>query len=124
MQTKEYTVPRMSTQQSTVDELLDRLRDSGRVSAKKMFGEYCVYLNDKPVALVCDDILYVKSTPAGKALLVNVEEGRPYPNAKPHLIVPIDLWSKVDLLTRLIRTTFDALPKPKPKPIVKPKRRT
>jgi DNA transformation protein len=110
----------MSTQQSTVDELLDRLRDSGRISAKKMFGEYCVYLNDKPVALVCDDILYVKPTPAGKALLVNVEEGPPYPNAKPHLIVPIDLWSNADLLTRLIRTTFDALPKPK----VKPKRRT
>ena len=45
----------MASQQSTIDSLLDSLSGAGRVTARKMFGEYCVYLDDKPVALVCVD---------------------------------------------------------------------
>jgi hypothetical protein len=48
-----------------------------------------------------------------RRLLLNDEEGLPYPNAKPHLIVPIHFWSNVDLLTRLICATLNAMPKPK-----------
>jgi hypothetical protein len=33
--------------------LLDRLRDAGRrVAAKRMFGEFCLYVDATPVALV------------------------------------------------------------------------
>jgi TfoX-like protein len=69
----------VATQQSTIDELMDRLADSGRVHARKMFGEYCVYLDDKPVALVCDDVLYVKPTDAGRALAPMSRKGRLIP---------------------------------------------
>ena len=30
------------------------------VTYKKMFGEYMVYVNAKPVLLVCDNCVYVK----------------------------------------------------------------
>ena len=72
---------RMSTEQETIDELLDRLRGAGRVTARKMFGEFCVYLDGKPVGLVCDDILYVKPTAAGRALVAGATEASPYPSS-------------------------------------------
>ena len=34
----------------------DQLSDAGTISYRKMFGEYMVYLNDKPVVIVCDEI--------------------------------------------------------------------
>src|SRR5438034_2990904 len=105
----------MPTRQSTVDELLERLAAAGRVTARKMFGEYCVYLNDKPVALVCDDVLYVKPTAAGRELVPDAAEGPPYPGAKPHLMIPPDQWSDRAALCRLVGATYEELPKPKPK---------
>jgi len=45
----------MSTSQSTLDFLLDQLADCGAVTARKMFGEYCLYYAGRPVGLVCDD---------------------------------------------------------------------
>ncbi|RYF09624.1 MAG: hypothetical protein EOO77_23380 [Oxalobacteraceae bacterium] len=50
----------MGSQQSTVDFVLDQMSAAGAVSAKKMFGEYGVYLDEKMVALVCDDVLFIK----------------------------------------------------------------
>ena len=77
----------MSTSQNTIDYLLDLLLTSGApVSARKMFGEYCLYCDGKPVALVCDDQLFLKPTTAGRALLAavgDVVEAPPYPGARP-----------------------------------------
>ena len=39
----------MASKQSTVDFLLDQFAGAGAVSAKKMFGEYGVYLDGKDV---------------------------------------------------------------------------
>ena len=55
----------MATRQSTIDFLLDQLADLPGVRARKMFGEYALYLDEKVVALVCDDQLFLKPTPAG-----------------------------------------------------------
>jgi TfoX/Sxy family transcriptional regulator of competence genes len=105
----------MATQQATVDDLLDRLAGAGPVTARKMFGEYCVYLNGKPVALVCDDTLYFKPTAAGRELMPDAAEGPPYPGAKPHLILRAEEWADHKALCRLVRATFAGLPKPKPR---------
>ena len=105
----------MASQQATVDRLLERLAGAGRVVAKKMFGEYCVYLDDKPIALVCDDRLYLKPTASGRMLLPDATEGPPYPGAKPHLIVPASVWDDREAMARLARATFDELPVPKPR---------
>ena len=32
----------------------ERLEPFGAVRSRKMFGEYMVYLNDKPIITVCD----------------------------------------------------------------------
>ena len=105
----------MASLQSTVDDLLDRLTGAGRVSAKKMFGEYCIYLDGKPVALVCNDRLYLKSTDAGRQLMPDVAEEPPYPGAKPHLVLAPESWDDREALCQVVRATLEALPRPKPR---------
>jgi len=77
----------MATQKATIEFLLAKLRPSNRFSARAMFGEYALYADGKVVALVCDDLLYVKIVPARYALEPLCEQGEPYPGAKPHYIV-------------------------------------
>ena len=38
----------------------EQIAPYGQVRSRKMFGEYMVYLEDKPVLLVCDNTVYVK----------------------------------------------------------------
>jgi TfoX/Sxy family transcriptional regulator of competence genes len=106
----------MPTQQRTVEFLLEQMAGAGSLAARKMFGEYAVYLDAKVVALICDDQLYVKPTPAGRALLgPGWPEAPPYGGAKPSLVVPGERWDDRAWLAALVRATADALPAPKPK---------
>ena len=100
----------MSTQQSTMEYLLDQLRQAGPVSCRKMFGEYCLYYDGTPVGLVCDNQLFLKPTEQGRALLVDVREGAPFPGARPHLLIDADAWEDAHALCLLVRTTALALP--------------
>lgn len=65
---------------------------SGRwdVHYKKMFGEYMVYVNDKPVLLVCDNTVFVKKLPEVQPLLSNADVGVPYGGAKEHYVLDIE----------------------------------
>ena len=104
----------MSTRPETLDFLLDQLGDLPGLRTRRMFGEYCVYVDDKPVGFVCDDQLYVKPTAAGQALLPEPVWGRFYDKAKPHLLLTPDRWDERDLLRALLLATADALPAPRP----------
>jgi TfoX/Sxy family transcriptional regulator of competence genes len=80
-----------------------------------MFGEYTIYCNDKVVALVCDDQLFVKITEAGRALLQSADEAPAYPGAKPSFHIDGEVWDDREFLTQLIKATADELPVPKRK---------
>lgn len=105
----------MSTQQSTMDYLLDQMSLAGSVTCRKMFGEYAIYCDGKVVALVCDDELFVKPTADGRVFLKEVIEKPAYTGAKPSFWISGDYWDDREWLSRLIKTTADALPIPKPK---------
>ncbi|MCX5858821.1 MAG: TfoX/Sxy family protein [Proteobacteria bacterium] len=110
----------MATSQSTIDFLLDQLSALPGVRARKMFGEYALYCGEKVVALVCDNQLFVKITPAGKALVgERYQEGEAYPGAKPSMLIDAEEIDDGERLSELIRLTAAALPPPKPK---KPKK--
>jgi len=111
----------MATQQSIVDYILDQL--SGlEVRARKMFGEYALYCDDKVVALVTDDTLFIKITPAGRAYAgAQFREGRAYPGAKAAMLVNEEMIEDREWLKGLVRLTADALPIPRPKARRKPK---
>lgn len=106
----------MATSQSTIDFILDQLSALPRIRARKMFGEYALYCDEKVVALVCDDQLFVKITEPGQALLGEHHAlGTAYPGAKPSLLISADDLEDHERLAALIRATADALPAPKPK---------
>jgi TfoX/Sxy family transcriptional regulator of competence genes len=102
----------MSSQQSTVDFIVEQMAKAGAVSARKMFGEYGIYCDEKMVALVCDEQLFVKPTAAGRALIGEVTEGAPYKGAKPCFVIPPDKWDDDEWLAQLIRVSTAALPTP------------
>ena len=106
---------RMASQRSTVDYIVEQMGGPGRVSARKMFGEYGLFCDGKMVALVCDDQLFVKPTAAGRAMLGEVTEGSPYPSAKPYFVIAGEHWDDADWLTELIRRSAAELPVAEPK---------
>ena len=104
----------MATSPSTMDFLLDVLSDSRQVSARRMFGEYCLYYAGRPVGLVCNEQLFLKPSEVGRHLMKEPDEGAPYPGARPHLRISPDLWDDRNWMNALVRATFDNLPQPKP----------
>lgn len=100
----------MGTSRQTMDFLLDQLDRALPITTRKMFGEYCVYWDGKPVAFVCDDQLFVKPTEAGRAMQNPVVVGAPYPGAKMYLLVGTDLWEDREWLGELLRMTAENIP--------------
>lgn len=104
----------MATSQSTMDFLLDVLADSRQVTARRMFGEFCLYYAGRPVGLVCAEQLFLKPSEAGRCLMREPDEGAPFPGARLHLRIAPDLWDDRNWMNALVRATFDNLPPPKP----------
>jgi TfoX/Sxy family transcriptional regulator of competence genes len=100
----------LASLQTTIDFLLTQISGAGVVSAKKMFGEYALYCDDKIVALVCDDQLFVKPTLAGEAFIGTCTEGIPYPGAKPYFLIAPEKWENSHWLTSLIKFSAAELP--------------
>ena len=80
----------MATTKDYLDYVLERLPEPEAARCRKMFGEYMVYLNDRPVLLVCDNTVFVKNHPALAHLLAEAPEGLPYPGAKPQKILDVE----------------------------------
>ncbi len=73
---------------------------------KKMFGEYMVYVDEKPVLLVCDNTVFVKKLPEVLSLLEKAECGFPYDGAKEHYVLDIENAALVSaVLTELLKVT-------------------
>jgi len=104
----------MATDRGTIDFILELLGDRRLVTARAMFGEYGLWCDGKTVGLICDDTLFVKDTPAARALLPDPELGPPYPKAKPYIIANA-LFDDAEALQALVFAIADDLPEPKPK---------
>ena len=77
----------MATDLDFMEFLADQMAEAGEISFRKMFGEYAVYCHGKVVALVCDNQLFVKPTPGGRAYIGAPEEAPPYPGAKDYFLI-------------------------------------
>jgi TfoX/Sxy family transcriptional regulator of competence genes len=104
----------MSTRPDMIEAFVDALSNLPGIAFRKMFGEYALYLDAKVVALICDDILYVKPTPGALALVANPEMAPPYPGAKDHIRLESAL-DEPDLMIAALRAVAADLPVPKPK---------
>ncbi len=105
----------MGTRAETMEFLIDQLSTLPGIRTRKMFGEYCLYYDEKPVAFVCDDELFVKPTEAGRSYIGVPDEAPAYPGSKLYFRVSGDRWEDRDWLAGLIDLTASVLPAPKPK---------
>ena len=64
-----------------------QLRESGSIRSRKMFGEYGLYCDDIFFAVICDDQLFIKVTPAGEAAFPNLSKVPPYAGANDYIWV-------------------------------------
>jgi TfoX/Sxy family transcriptional regulator of competence genes len=81
-----------------------------------MFGEYALYVDGKVVALICNDLLYVKILDASHELERKCEKGEPYPGARPHYIVEEGQLSTIERLPAILCYIAESIPEKKKKP--------
>lgn len=105
----------MATDSDFIEYIHEQAGFGARLTHKKMFGEYSLYLDGKVVAFACDNSLLLKPTEAGRALLPTVTPGKPYPDAKDYYVLD-EFLDDTELLQRVLQATADVLPQPKPKP--------
>lgn len=106
----------MSSSSEFVEYVCKHIEKAGDIRSRKMFGEYGIYLSDKMIAIIADDIFYVKKTCGGAEILAHslgIKEAPPYKGAKPCFV--IDSFKDTKALVKLIKKTYEELPKPKPK---------
>ena len=104
----------MATSQDFVAFVCDQLQGTGHVRHRAMFGEYMVYVNNKPLVLVCDNTAYVKMLDVIADLMQGADTGFPYPGAKEHYVLDVDDQALCEaVIARLEAVT--PLPKPKKK---------
>jgi TfoX/Sxy family transcriptional regulator of competence genes len=102
----------MSTDIDFIEFVCEQIRGSGDIRYKKMFGEYMVYVNDKPILLVCDNIVFVKMLPVIEDLMKDAEKGFPYEGAKEHYVLDID---DAEFSKNIIEILEPITPLPKPR---------
>ncbi len=102
----------MASSVEYIEFVCEQISGVGAIRYKKMFGEYMVYVNEKPVLLVCDDTVFVKIKEETTAVLENSETGIPYKSAKEHYILDIE---DRELAKEVVLILEEITPIPKPR---------
>lgn len=98
--------------------MIEQSQLGARLSHKRLFGEFALYLNEKVVAYVCNNNLFLKNTKAAVRVAPDCPMLPPYPMAKPHPMASA-LLDEPDML-RQVRLAIGAkLPAPKPRAATK-----
>ncbi len=98
----------MSSSHEFIEFVCEQIYPVGNITYRKMFGEYALYCDGKVFALVCDNQFFVKITDAGKAILPNLNTGKPYKNASDYFL--ISDFDDTELLCLFISRTVSELP--------------
>lgn len=93
-----------------IESLCNMLSAIGVARARKMMGDWIVYVDEKPIITACDNIAYIKMLPAIEPLMQDAETGYPYEGAKLHYILDTD--HSEDAL-QVLRTLLPIVPYPK-----------
>ncbi len=95
----------MATTVDFINFVCDQIESPFAVRYKKMFGEYMVYVDEKPILLVCDNMVFVKIKEKVAPLFEGANTGVPYVGAKPHFILDIEdralVKEVVDILVKI-----------------------
>ena len=102
----------MATSVEYIEYVCEQIKNTGVIRYKKMFGEYMVYIDEKPILMVCDNTVFVKMLPDIGELMEHAETGYPYDGAKEHYVLDID---NSELTTKVIEVLILVTPEKKSK---------
>lgn len=111
----------MATDQDFIDYVAEQIALGDRLSHKKMFGEYALYVDGKVVAFACDNSLFVKPSDAAAGLAPGLPQRPPYPGAKDYPVAD-ELLDDSDAIRRLVLATAALMPVPKPRKPATPRK--
>mgnify|MGYP003823327543 CR=1 FL=1 len=80
----------MATSGQYIEFVCGQLAGAGAVRRRRMFGEYMVYVNDKPLLLVCDNTVFVKMLPELAEVMAGAQTALPYPGGRLHYVLDPD----------------------------------
>lgn len=80
----------MATSVEYIQFVCEQIKGDYAVRYKKMFGEYMVYVNEKPILLVCDNTVFLKKVDSIKEIMKSSPVGFPYEGAKEHYVLDIE----------------------------------
>ncbi len=102
----------MATSKEYIEFVCEQLQGIDGVTYKKMFGEYMVYVQGKPLLLVCDNTVMIKKLPELAALMQGAPEDFPYEGAKLHYVLDIE---NRELTRKAVEVLSQCIPLPKKK---------
>jgi TfoX/Sxy family transcriptional regulator of competence genes len=104
----------VATNLTFVEHVAEQARLGPRLTWRKMFGEYALYIDKKVVAFACDDSLFIKPAAATATLVEGLPARPPYPGAKLYPVAD-ELLDDPERLRHLLLATWQAVPAAKPK---------
>lgn len=104
----------MATRPDFIEYVAEQIALGDRLTHRKMFGEYALYVDGKVVAFACDNSLFIKPSQAAARLAPHLPQRPPYPEAKDYPVAD-ELLDDSDSLCRLIIETALLMPAPKPR---------
>ncbi len=104
----------MATDPDFLDYIAEQIALGDRLTHKKLFGEYAIYVDGKVVAFACDNSLFVKPSAAVIEHAPGLPQRPPYPGAKDYPVAD-ELLDDSDAIRELILSTAALMPAPKPR---------
>lgn len=92
----------MGTSLSYVGYVAEQIKKIGIIRYRKMFGEYMIYVDDKPAILVCDNQVFMKRIEKLKKDMDHLDTGYPYPGAKLHYLLNVDQKDEMARMVTLL----------------------
>lgn len=104
----------MATDREFLDYVAEQIDLGGRLTHKRLFGEFALYVDEKVVAFVCDNSVFIKPSQAVARLAPDLPQRPPYPGASNYPVAD-ELLDDSDAIRRLILETALLMPEPKAK---------
>lgn len=104
---------------STIDYIefvCEQISFDGEIRYKKMFGEYMVYVNNKPILLICNNTVFVKKLDCLEDIMKTAESGIPYKGSKEQYILDIEDRELCRKVIEMLEP-ITPIPKPRKKPV-------
>ena len=99
----------MATSEETLEFLRDALALVPEVSFRPMMGEYCVYSAGRIFGLVCDDTLFLKTTPDTLCFFCD-RKTRADPGSKNTCQVNAEWLENKEKMAEIVNRTLKSLP--------------